>query len=170
MLRQVIGRISTATKKAAGIPLNSIDLLRADHMKVEAIAVQLRLSGDLNKRKTLLNELTQALSKHMRIEEEILYPACARIRKLSRLIDHSHADHQLFKNVLKDLAVLDPCSGHFNDLLMKAVLKIEKHVYQEENRVFSGLRKYTSRAEFKRINQQILDAYHREDIRQLRAA
>jgi iron-sulfur cluster repair protein YtfE (RIC family) len=170
MLRQIVGRITTATKKAAGVPLNGLDLLRADHMRAEGIAIQLRLSRDKNRRKQLLGELTQALDRHMRIEEEVLYPACARIQKLSRLIDHARTDHQLFKNVLKDLAVLDPCSGHFNALLTKAIIEVEKHVYEEENRMFGRARRSMSRSEFRSVNRQIIEAHREEAIEQPRAA
>jgi iron-sulfur cluster repair protein YtfE (RIC family) len=162
--------MSTAVKKAVGIPMNGLDLLRADHMKAEMVAVEIRIARDPKKRKVLLGALTEALGKHMRLEEEILYPVCARSRKLSRLIDHARTDHQLFKNALKDLAVLDPSTGQFNALLMKAVVEVEKHVYEEENLLFPSMRRVLGRAEFQRVNREITAAHRREELKELRAA
>jgi iron-sulfur cluster repair protein YtfE (RIC family) len=159
MLRQIFGRLKTGSKKASGFRYDALDLLRADHMRIEALAIGLRLNRSARQKHELLGRLSQDLAKHMRIEEEIFYPACSRIAGLAKIIDHAHADHQLVKNVIKDLAVLKPESDHFNSLLTKLIIKLEKHVYAEENTVFAGVRKGMSRSEFKTLNQEMVRAF-----------
>ena len=87
MLRQVGGRIKTGAKAATGITYDALDLLRADHMKAEASLIELRLIKDGNKRKELLKQVTDALARHMWLEENIFYPACERIQELRHLIE-----------------------------------------------------------------------------------
>jgi len=159
MLREIAGRIKTGTKAATGMSYDALDLLRADHMKAEASLIQLRLISDINKRKNLLKQVTSALKQHMALEENIFYPACARIDKLRGLIDHAHTDHQLVKAVLKDLGVMDPNGAGFNRLLTTLIKKIELHVVDEEDKVFPGVRKYMNPREFKLLSREMLEAH-----------
>src|ERR1051326_9268330 len=157
MLRQVVGRLKTGTKAATGMTYDALDLLRADHMKAEASLIELRLIKDRNKRKQLLKTITNALAQHMALEETIFYPACERIKELRRLIDHAHTDHQLVKAALKDLAVMDVTSAGFNRLLTTLIKGTERHVMQEENKVFPGVRKHMNQREFNRLSREMLD-------------
>jgi iron-sulfur cluster repair protein YtfE (RIC family) len=143
-----------------GLHYNTFDLLRVDHMKVETLALQLRLSRDANTQRRLLDEINTLLGRHMQLEEEIFYPACAQIPRLSRLVDHSHTDHQLAKNAIKDLAVLNPSTGQYKSLVTKLIIELEKHVREEEELLFFGIRRYMPRSDFKRLNRDFIRAYY----------
>jgi iron-sulfur cluster repair protein YtfE (RIC family) len=162
MIRQVLGRLKTGLKALAGVKYDALDLLRADHMKVEALAVELRVIKNVKRRKQLLAEIRDKLDRHMRVEEEILYPACARIRPLAALVDHARTDHQIAKNALKDLAVMNPAYGSFSALVTTLIKEFEHHVYEEENRIFPGLRRHLDRKEFRQLSQRIIQAYRQE--------
>lgn len=170
MLHQLIGRFKTLSKKAIGVRLTALDRLRADHMRIERLAVQLRMSRNPRKKRVLLERLRGLLGRHMKVEEQIFYPACARIEPLRALIDHSHTDHQLAKNVLKDLAVMNPASGQFNSLLTKLILKLEKHVHLEEQQVFQGVVKHMSREQIRSLTREMSEGRARITSDRRRAA
>ena len=159
MLRQVAGRIKTGAKAATGLSYDALDLLRADHMKAEASLIELRLVQDRSKRKQLLKDVSKALAKHMALEENIFYPACERIKQLQRLIDHAHTDHQLVKAALKDLAIMDPTSRGFNTLLTTLIKETERHVMEEENKVFARVREYMNERDFRMLSREMLEAH-----------
>src|SRR4051812_6765399 len=103
MIRQLLGRTKTLTKSASRVEYDALDLLRADHMKVEALLVQLRLIKSPPRRKALFRQIREALEQHMHLEETIFYPACASLPGLAEKMDHAHSDHQLVKAVIEDL-------------------------------------------------------------------
>jgi len=158
MLKQVAGRIKTGAKAATGMSYDALDLLRADHMKAEALLIELRIVKDGNKRKQLLREAGNALSQHMRLEEDIFYPACAQIDDLRSLIDHAHTDHQLVKAALKDLRVMEPTSAGFNRLLTTLIKKTEVHVGDEEGKVFPAVREHMHPRDFNRLSREMVAA------------
>jgi iron-sulfur cluster repair protein YtfE (RIC family) len=159
MIKQTIGRLKTATKKITGTQYDMLDMLRSDHMKVESMLIQLRISRDGIHRTKLLRTIRQDLDKHMRIEEEIFYPACERIQKIHGLVEHSYEEHQKAKQMLKDLSNMDPESTRFSTQVTKVITEIEHHVVHEEEEIFPAVRKYMDQREFNRLNRQVIDAF-----------
>lgn len=158
MIRQAIGRFKTGIKAATGFRYDALDLLRSDHMKVEVLAIRLRVVKDPSRRMEILKSIREKLDLHMRIEEEIFYPECSRIPTLREVIDRAHTDHQLAKNVLKDLEQMDPSTDRYTELVTKLILKLEAHVYQEENRIFSSVRRHMGAREYREMSRRMLEA------------
>jgi iron-sulfur cluster repair protein YtfE (RIC family) len=159
MIKQTIGRLKTATKKITGSQYDMLDMLRSDHMKVESLLIQLRIARDVNHRTKLLRLIRQDLDKHMRIEEEIFYPACEKLPKIRGLVEHSYEEHQKAKDMLKDLASMDASNSRFPQLVTKVITEIEHHVINEEERIFPALRKYMEPRDFNRLSREIVDAF-----------
>jgi hemerythrin superfamily protein len=158
MIRQLVGRLKTGIKSATGIRYDALDLLRADHMKVERLAVELRLLKDPKRRTALLGRMRTELDRHMRLEEEIFYPACERFEPLRYLAEHAHTDHQLVKNALRDLAVMEPSSKRFSSLVTTVIKQLEHHVHEEEDRLFPVFRRLAGRKRFQEVSRAILRA------------
>ena len=162
MVREIVGRTKTGIKAFAGLKFNCFDLIRRDHMKVEKLVIEMRLEKDSEKRRTLLRQLDALLKRHMRIEENVLYAACARFKAIAPLVDHAHTDHQLVKNVLKDLAAMDPGSQGYLMLLNTFIKKAEHHIIEEENVLFAEIRKHFEPDEWQHLNTSIREAYQAE--------
>jgi iron-sulfur cluster repair protein YtfE (RIC family) len=159
MIKQTIGRLKTATKKITGSQYDMLDMLRSDHMKVESMLIQLRIARDADHRTKLLKTIRQDLDKHMRIEEEIFYPACERVQKIHDLVEHSYEEHQKAKNMLKDLSVMDPSNSRFPQQVTKIITEIEHHVINEEEKIFPAVRKYMDQRDFNRLNREVIQAF-----------
>ncbi len=159
MIKQTIGRLKTATKKITGSQYDLLDMLRSDHMKVESMLIQLRIARDADHRTKLLRTIRQDLDKHMRIEEELFYPACERVAKIHDLVEHSYEEHQKAKDMLKDLSGMEPSSSRFPQLVTKVISEIEHHVINEEERIFPAVRKFMDPKDFNRLNRDIIDAF-----------
>src|SRR5262249_31702785 len=145
-------------KAATKVPYDALDMLRSDHMKAETVLIELRLSKNAEKRRRLFQLANRMLERHMRLEEEIFYPACASIDELKPLIDHSRTDHQLVKNVLQDLAVINPSTERYTQLVTTLIKELERHVATEENVVFTKVKKHMSRVDLDRLRQRMLEA------------
>lgn len=159
MIKQTIGRLKTATKKITGTQYDMLDMLRSDHMKVESMLIQLRIARDADHRTKLLKTIRQDLDKHMRIEEEVFYPACEKVQKIHDLVEHSYEEHHKAKGMLKDLSAMDPSNARFPHQVTKLITEIEHHVINEEEKIFPAVRKHMEQREFNRLNREVINAF-----------
>ena len=159
MVRQLLSRVKTMTKKGVGGTYNALDQLRADHMHVERLLLRLRMLQDPDRRRNTLRELRSELDVHMRVEEELFYPACERIDKLQRNVERAYDEHAWAKDALMQLGSMDPASREFSKLVTRLTRKLEMHVYREENRLFKGFDKYLDERQRQRLDRDMLAAH-----------
>lgn len=159
MINQAIGRMKTATKAMIRTEFDCLDLLRSDHMKVEGMLVQLRLSQDATHREKLFRTVKSELAKHMALEEEIFYPACENSSKLRPLVEHAYDEHEELRGILRALTELGVSSRLFNTKLNSFVKTILHHVKDEENELFPQVREQMEKREFLRMNRTMIVAH-----------
>ncbi len=116
--------------------MNILELLKADHEKVNGILSELKTHKDLEEKqkKDMFAKLVQEITVHTLIEEKLFYPALK--EKDSNAIEHAKDAHEEVKKLLeetKDMSSED-------DAWLKNINAIQKHLSQhietEEKELF----------------------------------
>jgi hypothetical protein len=133
------GKASTGVNRNAGAvgqqtnaENSAIAMLRQDHRKVEGLFRQFGQSSDDGQKEELVEQICEELILHMRLEEEIFYPACREAGVEDDRMDESQVEHDGAKAFINDL--LRAHSGEPFWEAKVSVLKelIEHHVEEEE--------------------------------------
>ena len=113
------------------------EILTQDHRQAMSLVETLEGATDgTGSYAATFNQLAEALSLHMREEEEIYYPALAAHDEFGDLMDDSVAEHEMVKQMLAQMNELAPSSEEFQDLLAQMKTALEKHITQEEEDLF----------------------------------
>jgi hemerythrin superfamily protein len=128
---------------------NALDLLTADHRKVDELFSEFESSGD----ETVAAQICDELTIHTRVEEQIVYPELRTLdAELEQEAEREHADaKQLIEQIRA--ARGDEIVG-LVDRLKQA---IEHHVAEEEGKAFPELEALGD-ARLNEMGQQIADA------------
>jgi iron-sulfur cluster repair protein YtfE (RIC family) len=170
MIKQAIGRLRTASKSITKTEFDALDLLTSDHMKAEAMLMQLRISHNGETRERLFKRVKADLHKHMRLEEELFYPACEQVEGLKSMVEHAYDEHQEFRDMLKSFADLSPTTKRYSEKLTKLIKTIEHHVIEEENELFPKVRKLMSKKDFVRLSHEMIQAHGGQASRRTKKA
>jgi hemerythrin superfamily protein len=118
--------------------MDILEHLTAEHRKAEALIAKLAESEEGAVREEAVQELTQALTTHMAVEEQFLYPIVADV--LGReLTTEAENEHGLARDALDKMGEMmaEPGFGAAVAMLQGA---IGHHVEDEEGEMFPKLR------------------------------
>jgi hemerythrin superfamily protein len=114
---------------ARSVQTGATDLLKTQHRKVEATFK--KLEGGRAKPEPLLDELAHDLTAHMKIEQDIFYPA---VREIDEdLVLESFEEHSLAEIALKRLLATSPDDPTFVPKVTTLKELILHHVEEEES-------------------------------------
>lgn len=142
---------------------NCIDMLRADHMKVELMLVRLRMMKNPQMRRQLSARIRAEVLRHMKLEEDYFYPASSHVKGLRIEVEDSYDEHKELRSMLEDLAEMNPRSIRYNAALTELIIKFEHHVITEENSLFPQVLKKMDRTQFQRLNRQMMRQHEKQD-------
>jgi hemerythrin superfamily protein len=112
---------------------NAIDLLKADHRKVEGLFKDFEDAKGAAKKKALATKICTELMIHATIEEEIFYPAC-RGEVEDDKMDEAYVEHDGAKVMIAEITASEP-DQEFYDAKVKVLSEeIKHHVKEEEQR------------------------------------
>jgi hypothetical protein len=118
-------------------PTDAIELLKADHRKVEDLFDQFEKAKTSNQKAKLVQTICDELKIHTQIEEEIFYPA-VRAKIDEALVDEGYVEHDGAKVLINSLLNSEP-SDRFYDAKVKVLSEDIKHHVQEEERWLKGM-------------------------------
>ena len=123
----------------------AIALLRADHERLLNLIAQLNstTSRSRTKRKQLLSTVVEEVRAHLRLEEEIFYPALQRAAATSedrRLLHEAVEGHRLVDAMLTSIEKVDPKSEMFGAKAAVLMTLIDHHASEEERETFPRAR------------------------------
>lgn len=148
------GRKTSAAARR-GAPLDAIQLLKADHTKVDALFKQYEKARAPQKEK-LVQTICQELKVHTQIEEEIFYPALrdAATQKddVADLLDEAKVEHNSAKQLMAELEAGSPGDELFDAKVKVLGEYIRHHVKEEHRDIFPLARK---RMDIKAIGEQL---------------
>ena len=127
----------------ADTKLDAIELLKADHRKVEELFEKFEnAKGDGAKQRLALQICTE-LTVHTHIEEEIFYPACEG-KVEEDLLKEAYVEHDGAKLLIAQIMAGEPSDEFYEAKVTVLQEQIEHHVEEEEKRMeglFSQARK-----------------------------
>ena len=124
--------------------LNALQVLMEDHdyVKKSYRAFQkLDPEEDREEMQALVKQVCEALKVHVRIEEEVFYPALRRALKDKDLIDEAEVEHESAKILIRRLARMKPRDPKYAATFTVLCEYIEHHVKEEENEMFPKVRR-----------------------------
>lgn len=120
--------------------MNAIELLKADHDKVQALFQQYEAagSGSNQQKRQLAEQIFSELEVHSALEEEIFYPAvqAGAEADIQDLVADSLEDHHAVKELIAELRALDPGAEAYEAKLEELRESVEEHVSEEEDEMF----------------------------------
>lgn len=146
---------STSSTKHA----DAIAVLKADHRQVTALFDRFEGLGDRAHatRQRTLQRITEELSIHAGIEENVFYPA-VRARFAERdesMVLEALEEHHVVKVLLRELESMDPRSERY--VAKAKVLReiVDHHVEEEESELFTQVRDAFSRSELRDLGAEL---------------
>lgn len=133
------------------------DLIRQDHLKVNALFTELEDSTEAQKCQEYFGQLYQDLSVHSEAEEEVVYPAVQPFygaENTQELI----AEQAEMKQVLDEIRALTPSSPDFKAKIKQLKEAVMDHVRQEESTMFAAIRKNCSEVQQEQMATQFTAA------------
>lgn len=119
----------------------TLAMLAADHEHVRQLAEQFQAAleeggADLH---ALAAEICHEIELHSRLEEELLYPAAARIRELSLLVEQAREDHAALHELIGEIRDLRAGDDRLAGLVLQLAEEVEEHAGDEEGVLFPEL-------------------------------
>lgn len=113
--------------------IDAVELLESDHRHVEAWFADFAHATTMARRQTLAERICRALRIHMRIEEEIFYPAFLAAVGDRPLHDEAEAVHDQAREVIADIEACDAGDDPtFRGLVSALARMVDRHVIDEE--------------------------------------
>jgi hemerythrin-like domain-containing protein len=131
-------------------------LLKRDHREVAAMLKTLAASKPGQRRRATTTKLVSALTLHMKIEEDDVYPL---VRRLIGKEDAQEAgiEHGLARDGLAKMQELVDQPG-FGAAVAMVTAGIKHHVKEEETEMFPELKKKLHRAELLQLGDEVAAA------------
>jgi iron-sulfur cluster repair protein YtfE (RIC family) len=132
-----------------------IALLKHDHETVKKLFKSIDKSSA--KQEELFDQIRTQLEIHTTIEEEIFYPAVAKMQSASAKdeIREARHEHAQVKKILQKMERMEPDNEKFEASLKELEQDVEHHVHEEETEIFPDARKHMEEDELSELGQQL---------------
>ena len=121
----------TSRRTGSGSTRDAIALLKADHRQVEGWFAQFKKAKKIERKGTLATKICGALKVHMRIEEEIFYPAFLVATQDMDLHHEAEVEHAGAKRLIGEIEAMRPDDEYY-DAKVKVLSEMIKHHVKEE--------------------------------------
>ncbi len=116
-------------------------MLKTQHAEVEALFEKLAHTADETEWRDMVGRLTDRLTMHAAIEEEIFYPAVMEVPGGAELIGHARNEHRQVDRLLDRLREPDALKGACAAELRELQRTVTHHVAEEEGRIMPHARR-----------------------------
>ena len=121
--------------------MDAIEILKTQHAEVEALFEKLAHTADENEWRDMVGRLTDRLTMHAAIEEEIFYPAVTQLPDGADMIGHARNEHRQIDHLLERLREPDAMKGACAAELRELQRTVTHHVAEEEGRIMPHARR-----------------------------
>ena len=146
---------STPSSTRRGSAQDAVELLRADHRKVQDLFDQFEKARSDDRKAELAREICAELKVHAQIEEEIFYPAAREALKKQDLIDEAAVEHATAKDLIAKIEQGGPGQELFDAKVTVLGEYIQHHVKEEQNEIFPKVKK--AKLDLKALGQQLAE-------------
>jgi hypothetical protein len=120
-----------ARRAGTGTRRDAIVLLKADHREVEGWFAQFKKAKKTERKAMLATKICDALKVHMRVEEEIFYPAFLVATQETDLHHEAEVEHAGARRLIAEIEAIRPGDEYF-DAKVKVLSEMIKHHVKEE--------------------------------------
>ena len=131
MTRTTQQSAKASRRTGSGSTRDAIALLKADHRQVEGWFAQFKKARKTERRGTLATKICGALRVHMRVEEEIFYPAFLVATQDMDLHHEAEVEHAGAKRLIEEIEAMRP-EDEYYDAKVKVLSEMIKHHVKEE--------------------------------------
>ena len=127
--------------RSRGDAPSAISLLKSDHREVEALFSQFEKATGAARKRTIVQKICDALTVHMKIEEDIFYPPArdALKRAGEDLLDEAEVEHEGIKWRIELLQKMRPEDDLYDAEVKVLAEYVRHHVKEEERKLFPRL-------------------------------
>lgn len=130
-----------ATNRAPAKPKDAIAMLKADHKQVSTMFDQFEAARSAARKKSLVAQISLALTVHTALEEEIFYPAVKKALRDKELVPEANVEHATVKDLIAQVLHAEP-GGEEYDAKVKVMSEyVKHHVKEEQNEMFPKAQK-----------------------------
>ena len=131
---------------------SAVDLLKADHDKVDTLFQKVKANEDGNN-KDVFSEIKQELEVHTHIEEQVFYPFLLERgdEELQKMVREGIEEHGQVKTLLPEIAALPGDDDEFKAKLKVLMENVEHHVQEEEGEMFPMVKDQIDNEELTRV-------------------
>lgn len=136
--------------------MNAIELLKADHDKVEELFEQVKANED-GDNTDVFKQIKAELDVHAHIEETVFYPRLVEKgdEDLKKITLEGIEEHTQVKTLLTELNSLDGMDDTFKAKLTVLMENVEHHVEEEEDEMFSLVEEQFEASELEELGQML---------------
>jgi hemerythrin superfamily protein len=134
--------------------MDAITLLKEDHRTVKELFRKFEQAGDraYTTKKKLVDKITEELSVHAAIEEQIFYPTIRQaIEKTEDDVLESLEEHHIVKWTLSELEQMDARDERYDAKVTVLIESVRHHIEEEESDMFPKVRKALSRTQLNEL-------------------
>ena len=138
---------------------DAIDMLAADHVRIQSLFSECDSSESDNKRRVIFEDIRTELDIHSYVEETIFYPAFRKHPELTSMIDQSYDEHREVKQLIERISSLyaerTGGNSHARELVSTLRQKVEAHAAKEEAELFPAVKRHMKRNEREQLGRHI---------------
>jgi hemerythrin superfamily protein len=130
--------------------MDAITLLKDDHRNVKELFRKFEQAGERahKTKRTLVDKITEELSVHSAIEEQVFYPAVREaVETAGEDVLESLEEHHIVKWTLSELEDMDPQDERFDAKVTVLIESVRHHIEEEEGEMFPKVRRALSRSQ-----------------------
>ena len=154
------GKGTTASSNGHQHP-DAIRVLTDDHRKVEELFIRFEKTGEgrTSVAPDLVQRITEALSIHASIEEEIFYPAARRsVAAAGDVVLEALEEHHLVKLTLAELEAMDASHERYGAKVTVLIENVRHHVKEEEGELFPTVRRALDPGQLRELGAELAAA------------
>jgi iron-sulfur cluster repair protein YtfE (RIC family) len=148
--------------------MNALELLKADHEKVNSLFEQVKATEGERQHKQLYKKIKTELETHMFIEEKVFYPTLRKQEDFKDDVLEAVEEHLQAKTLIRDMDRLADGNERFDAKLQVLMDNIEHHVEEEEQELFPKVEEKFVAEDLEKIGIE-LEAAKREFTKKARA-
>lgn len=131
------------------------DMLKDEHEEIGAIINKIKNARG-NEKQQLLSRLNDALSDHMKLEENFVYPVLEDMEELSDAIQESLSEHNEIEDLLHDVMELEQSSEEWQTIFLGLEEAKETHIQAEEREIFPRAKELMDEQQLARLSDEIM--------------
>jgi hemerythrin-like domain-containing protein len=135
--------------------MKATDLLERQHREVKALFQRLERAEAARERSQLLDEIAKNLVAHMVIEQEIFYPACARVLEDKSIVAESFEEHGIAAIQLRRVLAVRGRDTTFEAKAKVFKELVEHHIEEEEGQLFKKIRREMDERQLETLGAQM---------------